>query len=373
MLNCQIVKLLKRRAEARLLCYNSPVSNNLIFMPATKEKSNKKRLSDNLISVMDYSETHLEEKETHDLAECVRYKNTPEITWINIDNVPPLSFLSELGLGFDLHPVIMEDIVNPNQRPKIEILDDYIYIVLKMLTPGKTANQPFVSEQVSIVMANKFVITLQQGVKGDAFDHAREWIRKEKTRIRSLGTDYLVYELIDDIVNNYFKVLEDFGERIELLEADLIKNPSQQTLRSIYSLKREILGLRKAIWPLREVVDILERGDSPLIKKSTRIYLRDIYDRVVQAIDTMETYRDMSTGMLDIYLSSLSNRMNSVMKVLTIIATIFMPLTFLAGLYGMNFKYMPGLASPLGFDAMILVMLAVFWGMIIYFKKKGWL
>lgn len=339
----------------------------------TQAKQNKKRLQNNLISVIDYSEKHLEEKKTHDLSECVHYKNTPEVTWINIENVPPLSFLSELGLGFDLHPVIMEDIVNPNQRPKIEILDDYIYIVLKMLTPGKNPSQPFVSEQVSIVMANKFVITLQQGVRGDAFDHARELIRKEKTRIRSLGTDYLVYELIDDIVNNYFKVLEDFGERIESIETELVKDPSQKTLRSIYSLKREILSLRKAIWPLREVVDILERGDNPLIKKSTRIYLRDIYDRVVQAIDTMETYRDMASGMLDIYLSSLSNRMNSVMKVLTIIATIFMPLTFLAGLYGMNFRYMPGLASPWGFDAMVIIMLLVFWGMIIYFKKKKWL
>ncbi len=336
-------------------------------------KTSKKRLSDNLISVMDYSETHLEEKETHDLADCVHYKDTPEVTWINIDNVPPLNFLSELGLGFDLHPVVLEDIVNPHQRPKIEILDDYTYLVLKMITPGKMNGRSFTSEQVSIVMASKFVITLQQGVRGDAFDHPRELIRKEKTRIRGLGTDYLVYELIDGIVNNYFKVLEDFGDRIEDLETELIQNPGQKTLRSIYALKREILGLRKAIWPLREVVDILERGDSSLIKKSTRIYLRDIYDRVVQAMDTLETYRDMASGMLDIYLSSVSNRLNGVMKVLTIITTIFMPLSFLAGLYGMNFVHMPGLDSPIGFDMMVGVMALVFIGMIMFFRKKGWL
>lgn len=341
-------------------------------MPTTKTPR-QRTLKDNLISVIDYSETHLEEKETHDLAECVRYKNTPEVTWINIDNVPPLNFLSELGLGFDLHPVILEDITNPNQRPKIEILDDYIYLVLKMLTPDKVGKHAFVSEQVSIVMASKFVITLQQGVRGDAFDHPRELIRKEKTRIRSLGTDYLVYELIDGIVSNYFKVLEDFGERIEGLETELIKNPNQKILRSIYALKREILGLRKAIWPLREVVDILERGDSSLIKKSTRIYLRDIYDRVVQAMDTLETYRDMASGMLDIYLSSVSNRLNGVMKVLTIITTIFMPLSFLAGLYGMNFVHMPGLDSPIGFDMMVGVMAMVFIGMLLFFRKKGWL
>lgn len=337
-------------------------------------KSPRQRtLQDNLISVIDYSETLLEEKETHDLADCVHYKNTPEVTWVNIDNVPPLNFLSELGLGFDLHPVILEDISNPHQRPKIEILDDYIYLVLKMLTPGKMGGHSFATEQVSIVMASKFVITLQQGVRGDAFDHPRELIRKEKTRIRSLGTDYLVYELIDGIVNNYFKVLEDFGERIEDLETELIKNPNQKILRSIYALKREILGLRKAIWPLREVVDILERGDSPLIKKGTRIYLRDIYDRVVQAMDTLETYRDMASGMLDIYLSSVSNRLNGVMKVLTIITTIFMPLSFLAGLYGMNFRHMPGLDSPIGFDIMVGLMALVFVGMLLFFRKKGWL
>lgn len=341
-------------------------------MPATKTPR-QRTLKDNLISVIDYSETHLEEKETYDLADCVRYKDTPEVTWINIDNVPPLAFLSELGLGFDLHPVILEDITNPHQRPKIEILDDYIYLVLKMLTPGKTGGRSFTSEQVSIVMASKFVITLQQGVRGDAFDHPRELIRKEKTRIRSLGTDYLVYELIDGIVGNYFKVLEDFGERIEDLETELIKNPNQKTLRSIYALKREILGLRKAIWPLREVVDVLERGDSSLIKKGTRIYLRDIYDRVVQAMDTLETYRDMASGMLDIYLSSVSNRLNSVMKILTIITTIFMPLSFLAGLYGMNFVYMPGIDSPIGFDMMVGVMAMVFIGMLLFFRKKGWL
>jgi len=342
-------------------------------MATNKTKTAKERLQENLISVIDYSETHLEEKQTYDLSECVRYKKTPEVTWINIDNVPPLGFLSELGLGFDLHPVVMEDIANPNQRAKIEVLDDYIYLVLKMITPGKPGSHPFVSEQVSIIVASKFVITLQQGVRGDAFEHTRELIRKEKTRIRSMGTDYLAYDLVDDIVGNYFKVLEDFGYRIELVEAELVKNPSTKTLRSIYAIKRDALILRKAIWPLREVVDILERSDSSLIKKSTLIYLRDIYDRLIQAMDTLETYREMASGMLDIYLSSVSNRLNGVMKVLTIITTIFMPLSFLAGLYGMNFKYMPGLDSPIGFGIIVGVMGTVFIGMIVYFNKKGWL
>ncbi|MFA4891366.1 MAG: magnesium/cobalt transporter CorA [Candidatus Gracilibacteria bacterium] len=355
------------------------------------------RSQKNLISVIDYSEKHLEEKTFRDLNECIRYKNTPEVTWINIDNVPPLDFLKELGLGFDLHPVILDDITNPNQRPKVEITDDYIYIVLKMLTPdkkdggksgvavaggnggsaggagGSASEFSFLSEQVSIVLASKFVITLQQGVRGDAFDYARSLIRKEKSSIRREGTDYLVYELISDIITNYFKVLEDFGDGVEVLERELMKNPSPQTLRSIYHLKQEVLGIRKAVWPLREVVDILERGDSPLIKKGTRIYLRDIYNRVTQVIDILETYRDTVSGMLDIYLSSVSNRLNSVMKVLTIITTIFMPLSFLAGLYGMNFRYMPGLGAPWGFFVMFGLMMLVALLMISFARKKRWL
>ncbi len=356
-----------------------------------------KRSHQNLISVIDYSEKHLEEKTFRNLSQCVHYKNTPAVTWINIDNVPPLDFLKELGLGFDLHPVILDDITNPNQRPKIDILDDYIYIVLKMLTPKKgstgetrtgagggtsgasgvessaAGDFSFRSEQVSIVLASKFVITLQQGIRGDAFDYARSLIRKEKSHIRRERTDYLVYELVNDIVSNYFKVLEDFGDKVEILETELIKNPSSQTLRSIYHLKREVLNIRKAVWPLREVVDILERGDSPLIKKETCIYLRDIYSRVTQVIDILETYRDTVSGMLDIYLSSVSNRLNSVVKVLTIITTIFMPLSFLAGLYGMNFRYMPALSEPWGFFVMLGLMMLIALSMIRFARKKRWL
>lgn len=346
----------------------------------TKKTNAKGTRAHHMISVIDYSPKHLEEKTVHKLSECVHYKDTPDVTWINIDNVPPLKFLQELGLGFNLHPVILEDITNPNQRPKAEILDDYVYIVLKMLIPvdggcaGKNCiGSSFFSEQVSIVVASKFLITLQQGIRGDAFDYARNLIRKEKTHIRHAGTDYLAYELINDVTTNYFKVLEDLGERIERLEDDLMKKPSSQTLNGIYSLKRDILEIRKAVWPLREVVDILERGDSSLIKKGTLIYLRDIYTRVTQVIDILETYKDTVSGMLDIYLSSISNRLNSVMKVLTIITTIFMPLSFLAGLYGMNFYYMPGLSNVWGFWVIVGVMLLVALFMVRYAKKRKWL
>lgn len=346
----------------------------------TKKANAKSVRAHHMISVIDYSPKHLEEKSVRKLSECVHYKDTTDVTWINIDNVPPLKFLQELGLGFNLHPVILEDITNPNQRPKAEVLDNYVYIVLKMLIPaeggctGKNCGgSSFFSEQVSIVVASKFLITLQQGIRGDAFDYARNLIRKEKTHIRHAGTDYLAYELINDVTTSYFKVLEDLGERIERLEDDLMKKPSSQTLNGIYSLKRDILEIRKAVWPLREVVDCLERENSPLIKKSTLIYLRDIYARVTQVIDILETYKDTVSGMLDIYLSSVSNRMNGVMKTLTIITTVFMPLTFLTGLYGMNFRYMPGLEDSFGFWVMAVIMLLVALGMVRYIKRKKWL
>lgn len=330
-----------------------------------------KKMSNNQITIMDYSGTHLEERRTRDLAECIHYKDTETVTWINIDKVPPLGFIKELGLGFDLHPVVLGDIVSINQRPKIEIQDDYIYLTFKMLTSDKK-NRVY-SEQVSMIVASKFVITFQQGVEGDTFGVVRNLIKKEKTRIRTNGTDYLAYELIASVVEAYFGILESFGERIEVLEDRLLVKTSNKTLRIIHDLKRDIISLRRSVWPLREVVNILERGDTLLVKKNTKIYLRDLYDRMVQVVDTMESYREVLSGMLDIYLSSINNRMNAVIKVLTIITTIFMPLSFLAGVYGMNFKFMPGLNSIFGFPVIIFFMFCVFFVMLLYFRGKEWI
>lgn len=335
-------------------------------------KSAIKKISGNAITVFDYNESHLEEKKAKDIKECMPYKDTKTVTWVNIDNVPPASFLTELGLGFDLHPVILGDILNVDQRPKAELLDEYIYVVLKMLYLGKNKGN-IISEQLSIIIAPKFVLSFQQGIAGDVFEPVRERIRRAQPRIRAGGTDYLGYKLIDAVVDGYFPILEKLGEDIEGLEEELIATPAPRTLRTLHALKRQVLGLRKSVWPLREVANSLVRGDSHLIKKSTQIYLRDVYEHTVQVIDTIETYRDMLSGMMDIYLSSVSNRLNAVMKILTIITVIFMPLTFLTGMYGMNFKYMPGLEWLWGFPVLIGVMLVIFLGMLAYFKKKEWL
>lgn len=338
-------------------------------MPIKNGKSKINR--QNSIHIMDYNGNRLEEKSALKLEDCLPYKQTDNITWINIDRVPPISFLQKLQLGFDLHPVVVEDILNANQRPKIEILDEYIYLVFKMLTVDAVTKKT-VSEQVSLILSAKFLITLQQGIKGDTFEATRELLRKEKTRIRALGTDYLAYELIDSVVNNYFTVLEEFSNKIEKLELEVVGSPTKKTLKSIYHFKQELLHLRKIIWPMRELINVLERGDSALIKKTTRIYLRDIYERLVQLIDTIETHRDILSGMVDVYLSSLSQRANAVMKVLTTIATIFMPLSFLAGFYGMNFRYLPGLDSPMGPIVMTAIMFIAFLIMMIMFMSRKW-
>jgi len=341
---------------------------------STKNKTadNHQLQKSNTLTLMDYTPARMEEKQTKRLAECVPYKDKASVTWINIDNVPPANFLRELGLGFDLHPVILQDILAVDQRPKVEAMEDYLYIRLKMIyASGK--EDKIVGEQVSLIIARKFVISTQQGIAGDVFDSVRQAIRHEESTTRHSGTDYLAYKLLDAIVNGYFGVLEFYGEQMEAVEDEMLRDPRKKTLHALHHLKRGILEMRKAVWPLREVISALEREDSPIIKKATRIYLRDVYERVIQIIDTIETQRETLTGLLDIYLSSTSNKLNSVMKVLTMIATIFMPLSFLAGVYGMNFRYMPGLEAHTGFAVMILLMFGVFLTMIMYFRRKKWL
>jgi magnesium transporter len=265
---------------------------------------------------------------------------------------------------------VLEDILNTNQRPKIEDYGEYHYIVLKMLTVER--GYGIASEQVSIILGRQFVLSFQEGIAGDLFSSVRERLQNEKGRIRKMGADYLAYSLIDAIVDHYFTILETFGEEVELVEEELVLNPKDETLRRIQRLRREMLLLRRSVWPLREVVSTMERGESPLIADQTKVYLRDVYDHTVQTIDSIETLREMLSGMLDIYLSSVSNRLNAVMKVLTIIATIFMPLTFLAGVYGMNFRHMPELEWPWAYPAVLLVMLAIGLSMVTYFKKRKW-
>jgi len=248
---------------------------------------------------------------------------------------------------------------------------DYIFIVLKMLYYNEKENE-IKAEQVSLILGSGFVMSFQES-EGDVFDPIRERIRSNRGRIRKAGADYLAYVLIDEIVDNYFIILEKLGEKIEDIEDKLVTNPAPETLQTIHSLKREMIFLRKSVWPLREVISRLERWESPLINKSMNIYLRDVYDHTIQVIDAIETFRDMLSGMLDIYLSSISNRMNQVMKVLTIIATIFIPLTFIVGIYGMNFKFMPELEQFWGYPMVYLIMSVIGVLMMIYFRRRKWL
>jgi magnesium transporter len=323
------------------------------------------------ITIMDYDEAHFEEKEIKTIDECFIFKDKPTVTWINIDGLHQVEILEKLGECYGLHPLVLEDILNTDQRPKMEDYGEYIYIVLKDLDYDDKSSQ-IEPEQISLILGPNFVFSFQER-EGDTFDTIRERLRNSKGRIRKMGADYLAYTLLDSIVDNYFIILEKLGEKIEFLEEKLVTQPTPETLQIIHHLKREMIFLRKAVWPLREVINGLERGEPSLIKESTRIYLRDVYDHTIQTIDTIETYRDMVSGMLDIYLSSVSNRLNSVMKVLTIIATIFMPLTFLAGVYGMNFKFMPELEWRWGYPVIWLVMVGIGVFMLLYFRKKRWL
>jgi len=324
------------------------------------------------ITVIDYDETQFTEKVFDSVDACFPFRESPTVTWINIDGIQQTDILEKLGACYNLHPLVMEDILNTEQRPKTENYSDYLYIVMKMLYADVPANA-VLTEQISLVLGQNYVISFQEGIEGDVFGHVRERLRNEKGKARKQGADYLVYSLIDAVVDNYFSVLETLGEKIEALEEKLVTNPTSDTLHEIHYLKREMIFLRKAVWPLREVISSLQRGDSALIQDTTRLYLRDVYDHTIQVIDTIETYRDMVSGMLDIYLSSVSNRLNAVMKVLTIIATIFMPLTFLAGVYGMNFKHMPELEWRYGYGMIWAFMIFIGLCMLVYFRKKKWL
>jgi len=339
--------------------------------PGTLVHIGEKKAETPKITLMDYDENHFQEREVKKIEECFVFKEKPTVTWINVDGLHQVEVLERLGEYYGLHPLVLEDVLNTDQRPKTEDYGEYLYIVLKALELSNKSNE-IETEQISLILGPNFVFSFQER-EGDTFDPIRDRIRNNKGRIRKMGADYLAYALLDSIVDNYFIILEKLGEKIEFLEEKLISNPTPDTLQTIHHLKREMIFLRKAVWPLREVVNSLERGESSLVKESTRVYLRDVYDHTIQVIDTIETYRDMVSGMLDIYLSSVSNRLNSVMKVLTIIATIFMPLTFLAGIYGMNFKFMPELEWRWSYPLFWLIMAGIGISMLIYFKKRKWL
>lgn len=321
---------------------------------------------------IDFSEEACEERSLDLEAGPGPFRPAAAAAWVNVVGIHDPAALERLGDSFGLHRLVLEDILSVVQRPKAEDHGDYLYLVLKALgfheKTGKVA-----PEQVSIVLGRGFVLSFQEGAPGDAFAAIRERLAAGRGVIRKRGPDFLAYSLLDSVVDGYFLVLDRFGDRIDALEDELIERPGKTTVERLYELKRELLLLHRSVWPVREVVGALMRRDSSLIEEATVPYLRDVYDHTVQAIDTIEIYREMLSEMIGIYLSSASNRLNAIMKVLTIIATIFMPLTFIAGVYGMNFRHMPELEWAYGYPLALLVMAAIGIAMFVYFRRKDWM
>lgn len=324
------------------------------------------------VTLIEYDGEHYQETGIDQIAALRAFKDRQTVFWVHIEGIHDTRVLEQLGDVFGLHPLILEDILNTDQRPKMQDMGDYMFIVLKRFCNTCNEHSDITAEQISVVLGPNYVISLQE--RADALlDPIREHIRTSKGRIRKAGADYLAYSIIDLVVDSYFGILETLGDKIEMEEDVLVNNPTPATLRAIQNLKRDMIFLRKSIWPLRETVSALERSESALIQDATGVYLKDIYDHAIQVIDTVETYREMLSGMIDIYLSSLSNRMNQVMKVLTIIATIFMPMTFLAGVYGMNFKHFPELEWQWGYLLFWIIAVTVAAVMLILFKRKKWI
>jgi magnesium transporter len=292
------------------------------------------------------------------------------VTWINIEGIDSEA-IQKIDEHFGIHALVSEDIVCLGQRPKLEDYENYIFIVLKMIYFNQKVND-ILDEQISLVLGPNFVISFQE-TEGDVFGPIRQRIREGKGRVRTMGADYLAYTLLDAVVDNYYVILEKCGDDIEALEDQIMEDPHKGIGQEIHQLKRDMIDLRKQIWPLREVIAGLQRNESRLIRKQTGVYLRDVYDHIIQVIDTVESFRDMLSGLHDIYLSSISNKMNEIMKVLTIFAVIFIPLTFIAGIYGMNFQFMPELQWKYGYFVVLGFMAFVGIGMLLYFKKKKWL
>ena len=339
--------------------------------PGTVAFTGDRKVDEVTIKIIDFDEKTFEEREVEGYEECAPYSDTPTCSWININGLHDVDIIEKVGQHFDIHPLTREDIVSTGQRPKVEDFESYLFVVLKMLTFDEAAAH-ISSEQISLILGEHYLLTFQEQ-KGDMLDPVRQRIRQAKGRIRRSGCDYLAYALTDAVVDHYFGVLEKLGEKIEALEDELLKEPSAQTLETTHRLKREMLYFRKQVWPLREVLNSLVKDQSHLIAETTQVFLRDVYDHTIQVIDTIESLRDLLSGLHDLYLSTISNRMNEVMKVLTIMATIFIPLTFIAGIYGMNFEFMPELKWKWSYPLLWGVLVAIFVSMLFWFKRKRWL
>ncbi|WP_303673436.1 magnesium/cobalt transporter CorA [Vampirovibrio chlorellavorus] len=322
------------------------------------------------ITVMTFENGTVSERTVESVAELMPLKPAPAIAWINVDAVHDAKLLAEFGEAFHLNPLLLEDILNTEQRPKAEHVDGLTYIILKLFE-FQTPQEEIFSEQVSIVTGPHFILSFMDEVS-DEFEPLRNRLRTNSQRLSSLGPGYLAYSLLDTIVDSYFSVLEEIGARLEYLEDTLSGEQPPNILQSVHRLRRELIFLRKNIWPVRDMINLLQHLDSETLLP-LQPYLRDVYDHTIQVMDTLESYRDLLSGLQDLYLSVLSYRMNDVMKVLTVMSTIFIPLTFIAGVYGMNFKYMPELQSHWGYPLVWGVMILSALGMLAYFRHKRWI
>lgn len=322
------------------------------------------------LEMFDFTESIWQEKVLTDPAEILPYLHSESVTWVNMNSVSQVEVIENVGKLFGIHPLILEDIVNVHQRPKIEIYDGTLYVVLHQLRLEIESGE-IESEQISIVLKDGILFTFQER-KGDLFDPLRDRIRKGKGLVRGKGIDYLLYTIIDLIVDHYYLILEKIGDEIDELELKLEQDPSGITVQKLYTIRRKLILLRRSIWPVRDVLSTVLRDPIPL-SEQVKPFFRDVYDHVIQIMDAVDTYRDLTTGLLDSYLNTMSNRLNEVMKVLTIISTFFLPLTFLVGVYGMNFEYMPELKWKWGYPLVWLVMLGISSLMWIFFRRKKWL
>jgi len=323
------------------------------------------------ISVINYNKSTLKKHTIKSIEELLPYKTTDTITWVIVDGLKDVSIIDAIGQHFGIHVLVLEDILNTHQRPKFEEFDGYLYIVIKAISLG---NEDFnvEYEQISLLILNNFVFTFME--KPDAlFDPILSRLDNDKSQIRNLGADYLAYIIMDTVVDEYFALQDAFDELIESVEDKLLSDPSTQTLSIIQKIKRELIFLRRTVSPLRELLAAIQRSESSLLNEKTRRYFGDIYDHAIRIIEAIESYRDLIAGMLDIYLSSVSNKMNETMKVLTVFASIFIPLTFIAGVYGMNFEYMPELKWRWGYPVLWFIFIGVSVFLLRFFKKKKWL
>ncbi|MCE2982694.1 MAG: magnesium/cobalt transporter CorA [Parachlamydia sp.] len=323
------------------------------------------------ISIVEYSPTLLIEKEDVTVKECIEYIEKPTMTWIQIYGVNDPAMIASIGSRFNLHALVMEDVLSTFQRPKLDIYDEQVFIVVRSLEYEKQKKE-LKDEQVSIIYGSNFLICFLEQDK-DIFAPIKERLKQPGNRLCKQGPDYLAYSMLDMIVDNYFVVLEKVDVNLDRLEEELVRSPKSDTLMQIQNLKREMVFLRKAIWPMRDVVNRFQRLDPPQVSNFTQLFLRDVYDHTIQAIDIVEGFRDVASGMLDIYLSNINIRTNDIMKVLTVVSTIFVPLTFITSLYGMNFEHMPELHSKWGYPLVLGMMFGVASVMLYFFHRKKWL